>query len=353
MTKPKIAVYTIALNEEKHVERWYNSVKDADYILIADTGSTDKTVEIAKNLGITVVSLSVAPFRFDMARNAALAAVPSDTNYCVSLDMDEILTEGWRSEINALPLVDSAIYRVPLTWNFPEDGSTGLQYGADRVHSRNGVMWNYPAHELVVPYGDAQPTRGWVTFGIEHHADASKSRSQYLEILKIGATEAPDSDRAAYYYARELYFNGRLDEAAAEFKRHLSLPSATWGPERASSLRHLAKCEPVLAVGHLLAAIQEAPHLREARVELAKVYYSTQNWDQCFEHASLATDIVEKPLDYFCEEFAWGFLPWDLAAISAHYLGMKEASIRYGTEALKLAPNDERLHRNFGFYQSN
>jgi glycosyltransferase involved in cell wall biosynthesis len=81
VTKPKIAVYTIALNEEKHVERWYNSVKDADYILIADTGSTDKTVEIAKNLGITVVSLSVAPFRFDMARNAALAAVPSDTNY--------------------------------------------------------------------------------------------------------------------------------------------------------------------------------------------------------------------------------------------------------------------------------
>jgi len=28
----KIAVYTIALNEEKHVQRWYESVKDADYI---------------------------------------------------------------------------------------------------------------------------------------------------------------------------------------------------------------------------------------------------------------------------------------------------------------------------------
>ena len=43
----KVAVYTIALNEEKHVERWYNSIKDADYILIAATGSTDKTVEVA------------------------------------------------------------------------------------------------------------------------------------------------------------------------------------------------------------------------------------------------------------------------------------------------------------------
>ena len=41
----KIAVYCIALNEEKFVESWYNSAKDADYLLIADTGSTDCTVE--------------------------------------------------------------------------------------------------------------------------------------------------------------------------------------------------------------------------------------------------------------------------------------------------------------------
>ncbi len=47
----RIAVYTIALNEEKHVKRWYESAKDADYLLIADTGSTDKTVEIAESLG--------------------------------------------------------------------------------------------------------------------------------------------------------------------------------------------------------------------------------------------------------------------------------------------------------------
>ena len=54
----KVAVYTIALNEEKFVETWYNSVKDeADYLLIADTGSTDKTIEKALALGINVVSV--------------------------------------------------------------------------------------------------------------------------------------------------------------------------------------------------------------------------------------------------------------------------------------------------------
>ena len=52
----KVAVYTIALNEEKHVQRWYDSAKDADYLLIADTGSTDKTVELAKSLGMLLIS---------------------------------------------------------------------------------------------------------------------------------------------------------------------------------------------------------------------------------------------------------------------------------------------------------
>jgi hypothetical protein len=39
----KIAVYTIALNESAHVERWANSAADADYRIVADTGSTDDT----------------------------------------------------------------------------------------------------------------------------------------------------------------------------------------------------------------------------------------------------------------------------------------------------------------------
>jgi glycosyltransferase involved in cell wall biosynthesis len=47
----KIAIYTIALNESQFVESWYNSAKEADYLLIADTGSTDETVEKAFQVG--------------------------------------------------------------------------------------------------------------------------------------------------------------------------------------------------------------------------------------------------------------------------------------------------------------
>ena len=56
---PKVAVYTIALNEDKHVKRWFESAKEADVLLIADTGSKDKTAFLAKSLGISVFITTV------------------------------------------------------------------------------------------------------------------------------------------------------------------------------------------------------------------------------------------------------------------------------------------------------
>ena len=45
----KICVYAICKNEEKFVERWVNSMKEADNIYVLDTGSTDNTVKKLKD----------------------------------------------------------------------------------------------------------------------------------------------------------------------------------------------------------------------------------------------------------------------------------------------------------------
>jgi glycosyltransferase involved in cell wall biosynthesis len=92
----KIAVYSIALNEHQFVKPWFESAKEADYLLIADTGSTDGTVELAKSLGINVQTILVKPWRFDVARNASIALLPADIDYCIALDMDEVLLPGWK-----------------------------------------------------------------------------------------------------------------------------------------------------------------------------------------------------------------------------------------------------------------
>ena len=95
----RICVYAISKNEEKFVERFCEAATDADLILVADTGSTDMTVpmlgDIRERKGIPIVvhQITIKPWRFDLARNAAMALIPANFDVCVSLDLDEHVTD--------------------------------------------------------------------------------------------------------------------------------------------------------------------------------------------------------------------------------------------------------------------
>jgi glycosyltransferase involved in cell wall biosynthesis len=340
----KIAVYTIAKNEEQFVERWYESAKDADYLLIADTGSTDETVAKAKALGINVVDITVSPWRFDMARNASLAAIPADIDYCIALDMDEVLVKGWRKYLET---ATKSRVRYGYTWSWKDDGSPGLVYGGDKIHARHGYRWKHPVHEILVNYG-RQEEQEWVELKIEHHPDHSKSRAQYLPLLEIAVAEDPTGDRNLFYLGREYYFNNRLKEAAEKFYEYIKY--ATWAPEIMTAKVYLSKCEPELAEQHLNEAIKISSR-RESLIETSKYYYEKQDWAKCGFFALEALKIKEKPLDYLCEGWAWGEQPYDLAAISYYNLGEYDLAYKYGEEAVKINPNDERLQNNLHFYQ--
>ena len=346
----KIAVYTIALNEEQFVERWAESCKDADYRLIFDTGSTDETVNLARSLGVEVAVGSIRPWRFDDARNASLALLPDDVDFCIALDMDEVLVEGWREELEKVA-EGTTRPRYQYTWSWTEDGKPGLQYGGDKIHARHGYRWKHPVHEVITT-DRLQEVQNWVGLEIHHYPDNTKSRGQYFDLLKLSVEEDPLDDRNAYYYARELFYHGRYEEAAAEFKRHLSLPKAVWPPERAASLRYLAKCESEQAEAYLKQAIETSPGRREPLVELAQHYYVKEDWQSCLVYGEMAVSIKEKPLDYLCEEFAWGALPYDLMAVSAYKLKKYGLARDFGEVALAFNPNDARLKINLGFYRA-
>jgi tetratricopeptide (TPR) repeat protein len=348
----KIAVYTIALNEAQFVEAWYESAKEADYLLIADTGSTDGTKERAQELGINVIDVSVKPWRFDMARNASLAALPEDIDYCIALDMDEVLLPGWRKHLETAKQQGWTRPRYQYTWNWNEDGTPGLTYGGDKIHTRFGYRWKHPVHEVAVSYGTHKEIQGWVDLEIHHHADNTKPRSQYLPLLAQAVEEDLSDDRNAFYYARELYFYGQYEKAAQEFKRHLELPRAVWPPERAASMRFLGKIEQENAEYWFNKAIEESPGRREPWVDLAKFYYAKEQWAKCLESSLQALSIKEKPLEYLCEAESWGDMPHDLAAISCYRLGLFDQAVKHGQNALDLSPTDERLIKNLSFYSS-
>lgn len=133
----KIGVYTIAKNEEHFVERWANSAKEADYRFILDTGSTDNTVARATALGVDVAVSSISPWRFDDARNTALALLPADIDICIALDMDEILVEGWREALEQIK-PETTRPRYQYTWSWKGD-EPGLQYGGTKSTDVTGT----------------------------------------------------------------------------------------------------------------------------------------------------------------------------------------------------------------------
>jgi glycosyltransferase involved in cell wall biosynthesis len=343
----KIAVYTIALNEEQFVERWHESAKEADVLLIADTGSQDQTVAKAISLGIRVIPISIKPWRFDDARNAALAVLPHDVDICVSLDMDEVLLPGWREEIEKAFDQGATQIKYNYVWNWNEDGTPGITFHGDKMHARYGYRWRHPVHETL--YADRIESKQFISNAtIYHFPDNNKPRLQYLPLLSHSVLEDPHNDRIAFYYARELFFYDLKDQATQEFIRHLSLPSATWKPERAASYRYLGKiADDFISKERMFKqAIEESPERREPYVDLAELYYLNKMWKSCLEYSEKAISITKKPLDYLCEDFAWGYAPYDFGCVAAYNLGYNQKALEYSEKALEINPDDERLKKN-------
>lgn len=298
----KIIVTTIMKDESpEFLERWARSALDADELVLVDTGSTNDAVECAKDLGITVHEILIQPWRFDVARNTNLALLPH-CGLVVKLDVDEVLLDGWRDALEDAPLADRYSYRY--IWNHRPDGSPDVEFAADHTHSRYGWMWEHPVHESLRSTTGDTPTVHVPGMTIEHHADNSKSRSQYLPLLKQAVLEAPQDDRMAHYYARELFFRGYWVEARAEFVRHLALPSAVWAAERAQSYRYLAKMDDY-PERWLLKAAGEDPNRREVWVDL--VTFATEHGqpEQARGYAARALMIRDRPGDYMSEAAVW------------------------------------------------
>ncbi len=349
----KIAVYTICKNEEKFVDRWINSMAEADGIFVLDTGSTDNTAEKLKSRGAFVTVQKISPWRFDVARNLSLALVPEDYDICICTDLDEVFEHGWRSKLEDAWHEKVAQARYRYTWSYNPDGSEGVVFFGEKIHSRKGYKWVHPVHEVLKWIGDGNEGQKITVEDIHlcHYPDNNKPRSQYLPLLELSLKEEPNDDRCAHYLGREYMFYRRWDDCISTLKRHLSMPNATWKDERAASMRYIAKSylnkgQRNEAINWYLKAIAEAPHLREAYIELANMLYEDKNWEGVIYFTGCALQIKERPLSYICEAAPWGSLPHDLRAIAYYNLGKFDLSLKEAKHALSFEPDNERLKGN-------
>jgi glycosyltransferase involved in cell wall biosynthesis len=91
----KISATIITLNEERNVARAIESLRCADEIVVVDSGSTDRTTEIAEKLGARVVESAWPGY----ANQKNHAAAQASNDWILSLDADESLSEALEAEI--------------------------------------------------------------------------------------------------------------------------------------------------------------------------------------------------------------------------------------------------------------
>jgi glycosyltransferase involved in cell wall biosynthesis len=112
-----ISVVVITKNEEANIERCLSSVSWADELVVVDSGSTDRTVEISQKLGARVSVTAHWP-GFGPQKNRALTLATGD--WVLSLDADEWVTPELRDEIlNVISRPEGAVaFRVPRLSSF-------------------------------------------------------------------------------------------------------------------------------------------------------------------------------------------------------------------------------------------
>lgn len=355
--KYKVYVYAISKNEEKFVDRWMDSVSEADNVYVLDTGSTDDTVKKLKNRGAIVKEKIINPWRFDVARNESLKLVPKDADICICMDLDEVIEPGWREKLEKIWNDNTTRLRYNYNWSFDSYGNPAVNFYIEKMHKRDGYKWVHPVHEIL-EYDGVENAITTDEITVNHYPDSTKSRGSYLPLLELSVKEAPLDDRNMHYLGREYMYYGKYNECIDTLIKHLKLQTATWKDERSASMRFIARSYKALgrldeARLWLSKARNETPYLREPYVESGMLEYENGNYEEAEKYLLMSLKINEKYKNYINEPFCYDGTIYDLLSVCEYNLGKTAESLYYLDFALKFDPDNERLIKNKEIIEGN
>ena len=349
MHKYKVCVYAICKNEEKFKKRWVESMNEADEIYVLDTGSTDNSMNLLKELNVKVTTKIIKPWRFDIARNESLKLVPKDTDICVCTDLDEVFVKGWRDQLEQTWTKDTTRLLYTYNWSLDENNNPKVTFFREKIHSRNDYEWIYPVHEIPHFIGTNEITKINENIILNHYPDNTKSRSSYLKLLELSIKENPEDDRNMHYLGREYMYYGKWNKSIDTLIKHIHMKNATWKDERCASMRFIARCYQKLkrndeANMYLTMAIKEAPYLRDPYIEKALFDYNNKNYKEVEKNCKKALKIKKHPKTYINETFSYDNTIYDLLSISTFYNAKYKESLKWINKAIKMESNERLLN---------
>ena len=201
-----ISLCMIVKNEEDVLSRCLDSAKDiVDEIIIVDTGSTDKTVEIAKEYTKNVYHFKWID-DFAAARNFSFSKATKD--YILWLDADDVILEEHKQEFlklkNTLPYSIDVVM-LPYHVAFDENNIVTHSYYRERLLKREkNFQWLGAIHEAIPPQGTVIFGKAAISHKKLHPSDPDRNIRIFEKLLSEGKELEP---RQQFYYARELYYH--------------------------------------------------------------------------------------------------------------------------------------------------
>ncbi len=258
--KPKISVVMIVKNEEEMLARCLESVKGADEIIVCDTGSIDKTIEVAKKYTDKVYDDYKWEDSFAKARNHALSKATGD--WILSIDADEFLRD-FSAVTNA---VDEAVKLgtvLAIDCKLISEADNQM-HGFPRLFKRcPEVWWEGVAHNhiSVIPQIGSKVE---IVYGYSpaHRRDPERT----FRILQAEVTKTENA-REMFYLGREYWYRSNFKQCVEILEKYVK--KAHFLAEKADAYLLLARCYWAMGMGeqarhNCVEAITINPHFKEA-----------------------------------------------------------------------------------------
>lgn len=351
-----ISLCMIVKNEEDVLARCLDSVKEiADEIVIVDTGSIDKTKEIAKLYTDKLYDF-VWINDFSAARNYANSKATKE--YILWLDADDVIMDEDIVKFKQLKLsLDEKVDIVMMKYNvgFDIDGNITLSYYRERLSRRSlNCQWREPVHEYLEIGGNIINTDICITHRKEHVAVPGRNLNLYRSYISKGKKLSP---RGLYYYARELYYNEEYEEAIRYFNKFLNTEQG-WIEDNINACFTLSICYGNLKDNKnklkiLLKSFEYDNPRAEICCQLGYYYFEKMEYEKAIFWYNLAAE-MKKPEDSwgFISHDYFGYIPNIQLCVCYDKLGNIEEAIKYNNKAAEYKPNADAVAYNKKYFES-
>ncbi|MFM1943285.1 MAG: hypothetical protein RI897_2267, partial [Verrucomicrobiota bacterium] len=232
--KPRLSVCLITRNEEKFLAQCLESVKGLAWqLIVVDTGSTDRTLEIAQEHGAEVSTFEWCD-DFAAARNAALERARGD--WVLVLDADEELSDdGRRTILDELRSARAMAYRLPIVNH--GDEAAGRAFVPRLFRNAPGIHFTGRIHEHCFTSVDAL-CHAWglenrmgksllVHYGYDPEVVAERGKAERnLRLLRMAVEDTPGDPNLRMNLGLELCQAGQGVDGLREYREAIRLTEA-------------------------------------------------------------------------------------------------------------------------------